>query len=56
MGVTFNDGSTTQYKFSTDQNAKGWCQIYPDGVQNNIANVAGGQIGAKSVVLVGWLL
>ncbi|THV43667.1 hypothetical protein BGAL_1238g00010 [Botrytis galanthina] len=42
MGVTFNDGSTTQYKLSGDELAKGWCQIYPDGAQNNIANVGGG--------------
>ncbi|TGO14184.1 hypothetical protein BTUL_0057g00510 [Botrytis tulipae] len=42
MSVTFNDGSTTQYTYSTNDHAKGWCQIYPPGAQNNIADVSGG--------------
>ncbi|GKT51359.1 uncharacterized protein ColSpa_11540 [Colletotrichum spaethianum] len=43
MFVTFKDGSTTKYQYDpSNENAKGWCQIFPDGAQNNIRNVGGG--------------
>lgn len=40
--VVFDDGTTTLYELSADDHAKGWCQIYPPGAQNNIRDVSGG--------------